>query len=171
MRGDMPRRYLCGISEAQWFALISVTAFVIWRPSPLSIAVLGALAVATAVLAARIRQRELFQPPHLREPDARCKDVLDDAIHARRETSLGVALSCHALPDGRLDWVLSSSHPAWSLAAARRIAVALWRDHEILVGHTPGVVHVIVPTRTEIHYGLAGSANRSSIGGSQQPHW
>ncbi|HEX8113455.1 MAG TPA: hypothetical protein VF516_37250, partial [Kofleriaceae bacterium] len=61
----------------------------------------------------------------------------------RRETSLDVAVSCHALPDGRVDWVLSSSHAAWSVGTVRRLADALWPGAEVVAGRTPGVVHVI----------------------------
>jgi len=48
------------------------------------------------------------------------------------------------LPDGRADWILSSEHPAWSAAVARRIAEQLWRAPEVVGGRTMGVVHVIV---------------------------
>jgi len=145
VRGDAARPYVRGLSEAQWLALISVIACAIWRPSPLTIGAAVSLAVAATVLAARVRHRQLFQPSHLRELDDRCLEALGDPAHAGRATSLGVALSCHALPDGRLDWVLSSAHPAWSITAARRIARALWRDHEVIAGRTSGVVHVVVP--------------------------
>jgi hypothetical protein len=146
VRGDAPRPHLRGVSEAQWLALISITACTIWRPSPLTFGAAVTLAGATIVLAVRVRHRELFQPSHLRELDDGCTRILGDPTRTRRETSLGVALSCHALPDGRLDWVLSSSHPAWSLTAARRMAVALWRDHEVIAGRTIGIIHIVVPS-------------------------
>jgi hypothetical protein len=68
------------------------------------------------------------------------------AFHAGtvvRKTSLGVAISCHRLPDGRLDWVLSASHPRWSAETARRLAADLWPGGEVVLGRTPGVIHVI----------------------------
>ncbi|MFO0982420.1 MAG: PIN domain-containing protein [Planctomycetota bacterium] len=37
-------------------------------------------------------------------------DLLAAGTSERRETSLGVAVSCHLLPDGRTDWILSSTH-------------------------------------------------------------
>jgi hypothetical protein len=52
-------------------------------------------------------------------------------------------VSCHALPDGRNDWVMSSTHPAWSEAEAHRIAGLLWDAHEVVAGRTAGVLHVL----------------------------
>jgi len=145
VRGDAVRPFWRGVSEAQWLALASAIACAVWRPHPAVIGAAAALAVAALVLARRADRRELFLPPHLHELDAVCNRVLADPGHARRETSRGVALSCYAMPDGRLDWVMSSSHPVWSTAAARRLAIALWREHEIVEGRAPGVIHVVVP--------------------------
>lgn len=145
VRGDAARPVLGGISEAQWLALVSVAICAVWRPSAITIGVAVALAAATAALAARARHRELFQPLHLRELDEACARSLADPTHPRAETSRGVSLSCHPLPDGRIDWVMSSSHPAWSVDAARRLAVALWRDHEVIPGRAAGIVHVVAP--------------------------
>jgi hypothetical protein len=155
VRGDAARPHVRGVSEAQWLALISVIACAIWQPSPITIAAAVALAAATTILVACARHRELFQPLHLRELDGCCLEALGDPTHARRATSLGVDLSWHALPDGRIDWVLSSAHPAWSIQAAGRIARALWRDHEVIAGRSSSVVHVAVPNEA-----MAGVARR-----------
>lgn len=144
-RGDSARPHLRGTSEAQWFAVLSVAACAVWRPSPLTAGAAVVLAAAMAVLVARVRHRELFLPPHLRELDDCCTRILGDPARGRQETSLGVALSCHDLPDGRRDWVLSSRHAVWSLASARRMATLLWREAEVLEGRTPGIIHVVIP--------------------------
>jgi len=155
VRGDAERPHVRGVSEAQWCALISAIACAIWRPSPVTIAATIALAAATTILAERARHRELFQPSHLRELDGCCLEALGDLRHARRATSLGVDLSCHALPNGRIDWVMSSAHSAWSIQAAGRIARALWRDHEVIAGRSSGVIHVVVSSDA-----LSGVARR-----------
>lgn len=145
LRGDATRPYLRGASEAQWLALISVAACAIWHPHVLTLAAVTVLTAAMVWLLTRARYRELLQPPHLRELDDVCRRVLADPKHARRETSLGVAMSCYVMPDRRIDWVFSSTHPAWSIATARRIAVALWQVHEVVEGRAPGIIHIIVP--------------------------
>jgi hypothetical protein len=73
-----------------------------------------------------------------------CAAVLADPSHARCQTALGLAASCHALPDGRLDWVWSSSHPAWSIAVATRLSGLLWPDAELVPDRTPEIIHVVV---------------------------
>ncbi|HUJ63320.1 MAG TPA: prolipoprotein diacylglyceryl transferase family protein [Kofleriaceae bacterium] len=140
VRGDGARPYLGGLSEAQWLALTSAAACAVWRPGPIALAPPVALALAAGVLFARRRRRALVLPPHLLELD-RALDRARDGTRA--ETSLGVAVSGHALPDGRIDWVLSSSHPAWSPALAGRLARALWPSFELVPGRTPGVIHVV----------------------------
>lgn len=157
IRGDAPRPYWRGVSEAQWLALASAIACAAWRPHPIVIAAAAALAVATAVLVRRADRRELFLSPHLHELDAVCNRVLADPAHARRETSRGVALSCYAMPDGRLDWVMSSNHRAWSVAAGRRLAIALWREHEVVEGRAPGIIHVIVPAGASVGGAVHGA--------------
>jgi len=94
------------------------------------------------------RAARAWLPPHLHEVDRACEKAL--ARRERLETSLGLAISCHALPDGRIDWVLSSTHPAWSVDVARRLAAALWPDDEIAPGRTPGIVHVIATAEQPI---------------------
>lgn len=143
-RGDLARPYALGLSEAQWCSLATAAACAAARPSPWTIAPLALLAAAALALIARRRTRALVLPPHLAELDHLAAAILADPAHARRDTRLGVGLSCHPLADGRLDWILSSSHPAWPLAA-RRIAHELWPGAEIIDGRTPGVVHVIAP--------------------------
>jgi len=100
---------------------------------------------AAAVLVVRRRARELLAPPHLHELDSLCDRILADPAHARRDTRLGVGASLHVLPDGRLDWVLSATHPRWSTSTARQLSASLWREAEIVEGRVPGVVHVVVP--------------------------
>ncbi len=143
VRGDAARPHALGLSEAQWTAPLTLAACAVWRPCLATIAAALIMIVADVVLALRHHQRELWQPPHLRELDRLCIELLAAGSDERRETSLGVAVSCHLLPDGRTDWVLSSEHPAWSPAIARRIADALWSSHELVPGRLPGVAHVI----------------------------
>jgi hypothetical protein len=99
----------------------------------------GLVAAAGTLVVSRYR-RELLLPGHRGE--------LEQALAAaengeRRETSLGVAVSGHVLPDGRTDWVLSSDHRYWSAATARTLAHMLWPRFELLPGHTPSVFHVV----------------------------
>jgi hypothetical protein len=141
-RGDSARPQRHGLSEAQWTALATAIACAVWQPSWLTLGAALALAVAAALLAARRRRRELFLPRHLLELDRACTA----ATHSgeRAETSLGVAVSCHALADGRTDWVLSSDHPLWSPSTARRLADLMWPHHEHIEGRLPGVAHIVV---------------------------
>lgn len=139
-RGDATRPYAWGVSEAQWFALATVALCAAWRPSQGTVGAFAALAAATVVLIATRRRRELWSAAHLHELDLVMAAAREGAT---AETSLGVAVSRHGLDDGRIDWVLSSRHPAWSAHAARRIAAALWPSFELIEGRTLGVVHVI----------------------------
>jgi hypothetical protein len=144
VRGDWARPHRWGLSEAQWTAPVTAIACAIWRPHPVTLAVAAALVIAAATLVARRRRRELFEPPHLRDLDRSCAAAAHN--QARAETSLGVAVSRFQMPDGRIDWVLSSSHPGWSTRAARRLAALMWPAFELVEARTPGVVHVIVGT-------------------------
>lgn len=141
VRGDAARPHALGLSEAQWTAIATVAACAAWRPGPIPLAAAAGLAAAGAALIALRDRRALFQPAHLHELDRACRAALADG--ARHDTSLGVAVSVHRLPDGRRDWVLSSADPRWSLAAAHRLAGALWTDPELHAGRLAGVVHVI----------------------------
>jgi prolipoprotein diacylglyceryltransferase len=146
VRGDGARPYLRGASEAQWLAAAIAIACAVWRPALVTSAVALAIVCALGVLVATQRRRELLLPPHLRELD-RAMAAADDGN--KHTTSHGMAVSRHALPDGRIDWILSSEHPAWSLACARSLAHRMWRDScELVAGRTPGVVHVLVGTPT-----------------------
>jgi hypothetical protein len=143
-RGDPVRPFARGLSEAQWFALITIAACAFAWCSWWTLAAAAIVAVGAMLLVAKRKQRELFLPPHLREIDVLCEVIAADPAHARRDTRLGVAITYHRLPDGRADWILSSTHACWSAAAARRIADMLWVGPEIVEGRTPGLVHVVV---------------------------
>ena len=143
VRGDSARPYALGLSEAQWTAIATLIACAAWRPGTITIAAAGGLAVAGGALASTRDRRALFLPPHLHELDRACRDAVADG--GRHETSFGIAVSVHALPDARCDWVLSSSSPRWSAAVARRLAAALWTAHDVVEGRLEGVVHVITP--------------------------
>lgn len=141
VRGDPARSHRLGLSEAQWIAPLTTIACVLWRPGTLTIALATVLVASAAILVARRRHRELLLPPHLHELARAC----DVATHtgSRAETSLGIAVSRHGMPDSRVDWVLSSTHPCWSLTRARRLADLMWSRHELVEGRLAGTVHVI----------------------------
>jgi prolipoprotein diacylglyceryl transferase len=143
VRGDPIRPFARGLSEAQWWSLALVAALAVARPSPWTLAPATALAIGAIALVARRRTRELFLPPHLRALDRACNETLRDPSHARRDTELGVGVSCRQLDDGSYDWVMSSTHAAWSPGAAARLASALFREPQLIEGRTPGLVHII----------------------------
>jgi len=143
VRGDPLRPFVGGLSEAQWWSLAVTAALAIAWPSPWTLVAALALVIAAVSLIVRRRRRELFLPPHLRALDRACNETFGDASHARRDTPLGVGVSCRKLDDGSYDWVMSSTHPAWSVAAATRLARALFREPEVIEGRTPGLVHII----------------------------
>ena len=103
-------------------------------------ALAAALAVGAGVLIALRRQREILLPPHLLEIDRALRLASDGENH---ETSLGIRVSRHLLPDGRTDWILSSTHRCWSEAIVCRLAHRLWLSCEIIPGRTAGVFHVL----------------------------
>jgi hypothetical protein len=148
IRGDGARPYVRGLSEAQWVALATAIALALWQRSWFAIAISGVVAIGAVLVMLTRRRRELLIPPHLREIDLILEAATDGT---RRETSRGLALSRHPLPDGRIDWVLSSTHPHWSEATCRRIAHALWPTWQLVVGKTPGVMHVVVEDRAAVH--------------------
>lgn len=141
VRGDPVRPYAYGLSEAQLSSIASLGLAAIAWPAAWTLAAWMAIALAALALALVRRRRELFLPPHLREIDRALGEAL--ALGERRETSLGVAVSCADLPDGRRDWILSSERADWSPAAATRLAAVLWPRVEVVAGRTRGVVHVI----------------------------
>ena len=147
VRGDAGRPYALGASEAQWTALATVVACAIWRPAPATIAAALGLAAACGTLVVRRARRALVQPAHLRELDRACMAASTEG--GKHETSLGVEVSCHDLPDGRTDWILSSTSPRWSAALARQLAAALWLEHELVEGRIGSIVHVLVPRAPE----------------------
>lgn len=145
IRGDAARPSAAGLSEAQWASLLALLCASTVGLERWTAALLVITAAAAIALVASRRRRELTAPAHLHELDRLAAAVGNAPPHTRRESSLGVGLSHHLLPDGRRDWILSSAHPAWSLDRARRIAVALWPDAELLAGRTAGIVHVLEP--------------------------
>lgn len=139
-RGDGARSYARGLSEAQWIALGCLLVCASWQPSLATIAVASlAVAAATFMIATR-RRRERFSPRHLRDLDRALVAAMDGARH---ETSCGVAVSRHILPDGRVDWILSAAEPPMTEAVVRRLAHELWEASELIPGKTPGVFHVV----------------------------
>jgi len=141
VRGDPHRPHRLGLSEAQWTSPATAIVCAIWRPSLATIAVAVVLVVAAIALAVVRRRRELFATPHLAELDRAC------ATAEKTETSLGVSISRHDLPDGRIDWVVSSTHPRWSPATARRLADLMWDHYELVPGQMPGIIHVVEPAK------------------------
>ena len=140
LRGDPVRPHALGLSEAQWSSLVDPAVCAAVWPSPATFAILGGVVVAAGVLVARRRSRALLLAPHLEELDKLCAAIAREPAGARRDSSAGVGVSCHQLPDGRRDWVLSCSHAA----AARAIAATLWPAGEVIEGRTPGIVHVVI---------------------------
>lgn len=143
-RGDSARPQLLGLSEGQWLAIITAAASAVWARDVFTVAVAAVVAAGAAGLVATRRRRELFAPQHLRLLDRAMTAASDGTRH---ETPLGVAVSRHDLADGRVDWVLSSSHPYWSEVSVRRLAHAMWPAWELVVGRTPGVMHVLVTSQ------------------------
>ncbi|HEX7702238.1 MAG TPA: prolipoprotein diacylglyceryl transferase family protein [Kofleriaceae bacterium] len=141
VRGDSARPQVLGVSEAQWTTVATLIACALWRPGILTAVPAALVVVAALALIARRRNRELWSAPHLRAIDTSCALALRDGAPAN--TPLGLAISCHGLADGRLDWVLSSTHAAWSTPTARRVAGALWPRFELVEGRLAGVIHVI----------------------------
>lgn len=121
--------------------MATAIAVAVWRPGPATLVVAFALAAALVTIVARRQRRELVLSPHVHELGRLRATAVEHG--EPRKTSLGVAISCHPLPDGRLDWVLSASHPSWSAETARRLADDLWPGGEVVLGRTPGVIHVI----------------------------
>ena len=144
LRGDPARPVLLGVSEARWWCLGTAAACTVVSPAWWTVAAAAILSAATIATVAVHRRAALLELRHVRALDEVCAQVLADPDHARRETTRGIAVSCHSLPDGRLDWVWSSAHPTWSVEIAAALAGRLWTDAEVIAGRTPGVVHVVV---------------------------
>ena len=142
VRGDAPRPYFLGASEAQWTAVVSALACAAWRPQVATFCIAGILAIAIAAVIARRGCMLLVAAPHIEELAlARERVLADGKVHATR---LGISVSVATLPDGEADWMLSSQHPSWTLDTARTLARALWPEHALIPGRLPGVVHVVV---------------------------
>ena len=141
IRGDGHRPYALGLSEAQWFAIATVIACAAWSPNPTTISIAGGLIAVALGLVLTRKRRALLLPPHIYEVGR----VLASATDGKRqETSLGVAISRHDLPDGRIDWVLSAE-PALLEASVRSLAHQLWPSWALVAGRSPGVFHVVTP--------------------------
>jgi hypothetical protein len=147
VRGDSTRPYWLGLSEAQWTACATLLACAVLDRSLLTALPLGAVIVGALWLIKRRTRRAPFLSSHLYELDRACRAVQTAGDGARRETSLGVAVSVHALPDGRTDWILSATQPWWSIDAARRLAASLWSELELVPGRAGSIVHVLVKDR------------------------
>jgi Prolipoprotein diacylglyceryl transferase len=143
LRGDPVRPFRRGLSEAQWASLACLAGVALAWPAWWTLTPLLAAAAVAAALLRTARARALLLPPHLHELDQLARQLLAEPAGSRRDSRLGVGLSCHLLDDGRRDWILSSPHPAWSPAVAAQLAEALWPGAEQLAGRTPGVLHVL----------------------------
>lgn len=142
VRGDAPRPYFLGASEAQWTTVVTALACAGWRPQVATFSIAGTLAIALAVVIARRGRLQLVAAPHIEELAlARERALADGKVHATR---LGISISVAKLPDGEADWMLSSQQPSWTLDAARTLAHALWPEYALVPGRLPGVVHVVV---------------------------
>jgi hypothetical protein len=149
-RGDPVRPYALGLSEGQWWSWGWSVACAVVHPAWWTIALAVLVTLGAATLIALRDRRALLSPPHLRALDETTRAAAADSSGTRHTTPLGMAVSCHALPDGRTDWVLSSSHRAWSPALAERLASMLWGPHDLRTGQTKGIVHVIVDWREKV---------------------
>lgn len=159
VRGDGARPYKHGLSEAQWVALTTAIAIASWQPAIATIGIAGALAIGAGILISLRRKRELFLPPHLRDLERTMQQAYDGT---RCETSLNVAVSRHTLPDGRIDWVLSSTHPRWSADTCRVLARLMWAESQLVVGKSPGVMHVVTAREDPL---VVQASDRDSVAG------
>lgn len=140
VRGDGLRPYVLGLSEAQWIALATALACAAWRPGVVTTSIAAGLVAGAILLVATRARRALLAPPHLRELDRALADASDGKRH---ETSRGIAVSRNALPDGRIDWILSGS--TLTDATARKLAHLMWPISEFVPARTQGMVHVLTP--------------------------
>lgn len=145
VRGDAARPHRRGLSEAQWSAVATAIACAAWRPSLPAVAIVAVLVAAAGRLVVTRRRRELFAPSHLAELDRTCAET--SRTRQPAVTSLGVSISRYGLPDGRVDWVMSSTRVDWSVATARPLAELMWHRFEIFEGRIPGIVHVVEPAQ------------------------
>jgi Prolipoprotein diacylglyceryl transferase len=162
-RGDDARPHVFGFSEAQWTAVIVVSAtaaaeiagvlpFVPWHLALVAAAGLTALAV--AVYRRFTPSYTLFRPGHVSEI-ARVLDALAGSPSSAGQlprvarTSLGLGLSVGNLHHDRMHYALSSREGALSEATAKRLAALI-----LSLRHTPassqllpgghGVFHVLI---------------------------
>lgn len=145
-RGDPARPRRLGVTEAQWTALATATASALYYPRVWSVAAAIALAVATAALAIA-RRRDLA--PGLWLTGAHHVDEVAAAIRAGRATTTGegLRLSMAALPDGRLDVVITRPDRRLDAGTLERLARQLgrpWASHQVIAGRTPGLFHLIL---------------------------
>jgi prolipoprotein diacylglyceryltransferase len=162
-RGDDARPHFFGFSEAQWTAVVVMTAtaaaevagvlpFVPWHLA--SVAPAGLTAFAVALYRRVAPSYTLFRPGHVSEI-ARVLDALAGSPSSKGQpprvarTSLGLGLSVGNLHHGRMHYALSSREGALSEATAKRLAALI-----ISLRHTPassqllpgghGVFHVLI---------------------------
>jgi hypothetical protein len=148
-RGDPPRPYWLGLSEAQWTSLaVSWAVVLLAGPSAARLAVAGALTAGAATLALawrfmRLSRYWLTCPWHIEELHRLIGRL--DAAGEPLVTSLGVRLSMHLVPGTSVrDYILS--HPGRRLTepAVRAVAWQLGLDADVRAGATPGLVHLLV---------------------------
>ncbi|HUQ06685.1 MAG TPA: prolipoprotein diacylglyceryl transferase family protein [Kofleriaceae bacterium] len=156
MRGDWDRPRVGGASEAQWsaFATTSLVA-AIW-PAWWTIGAAGVtgglvLALVTMRLGRWVDRWWLASPWHAAEVAEKIEDLVarGDTV----TTSEGLRLSAAAMPDGRVDLVISRDGGAPAPAVVASLASQLgrpWSRHEIVPGRSPDVVHLLLDTAPSV---------------------
>jgi hypothetical protein len=171
LRGDSSRRFMLGLSEAQWIslaigfvmALLGLTGAVPGGASTLIALALTAPGAAVVALRARRTDRDTLEPRHVREL-ARLVHEQERRL-APRPTSLGVLVS-----GGRAEsaehWSLSRACPALSEREAMILAqqlVAICRpgrsSHQVIRG-VADVFHVLLPAPDELLQGRSSPPAR-----------
>jgi len=141
VRGDRDRRYAFGLSEAQRMAVLTSVAAAslhprFWTFIPTAVLVAGA---GLLVITRNTARRSLLRPPHLHELQT-VQERLGVAMDA--ETSEGLRVTRHELPDGRAAFVWSRA-TGLPLSAAARLATMLDAHAEVVPGRSRDLVHVL----------------------------
>ena len=136
-RGDDLRRYLAGVSEAQWTALLTIASIAMYRSRWWVVAVAIALTAATIIIALA-RRSERFQhvwltsARHLAEIDRVLGQLV---VHAPpRTTTEGLEMSLRSCGDGAFELALAHRR-GLSARTARAIGAQLGRSWTVLDVH------------------------------------